>query len=78
MLRLTIISLRNKKVLIAKSMQFIALGIIACFVFMDLNHDSIGIRDRVGLLLLGAIMSVMSATTSAITVCNTFKFIFSQ
>lgn len=75
-LRLSLINLRNQKVLISKSMQYIAVGVILSVVFNNLRKDEIGIQDRQGLIIMCAILAVMSATTSAILVCKLYYFNF--
>lgn len=68
-LRLTIISLRNKKVLITKIMQYVIVGTILALVFNNLRSDEIGIQDRRGLLVMTSMLSVFLSTTAAILVC---------
>lgn len=75
-LRLSLINLRNKKVLISKSMQYIAVGVILSIVFNNLRKDEIGIQDRQGLIIMCAILAVLSATTSAILVFAEDRWVF--
>lgn len=74
-MRLTIINLRNKKVLIAKVMQFLIIGVIIALVFNNLRLDLIGIQDRRGLLIMITMLSVFLSTTTAILVCK-FAYCF--
>jgi ABC-type multidrug transport system ATPase subunit len=69
-LRQLLITLRNKKVLFAKVLQYIIVGVIIALVFNNLSLDEIGIADRRGLLSFMPILVGFVSTSQAILTCK--------